>query len=556
MSTRRAVAVLCALFAATLPAQQTIPHLQKNGQATQLFVDSKPYLMLAGELHNSSSSSLDYMKPTWPALSALGLNTVLTPVSWELVEPTEGHYDFTLVDGLLAQARAQHMHIVFLWLAAWKNGLSGYPPAWVKSDLKRFPRAVLASAPDTDDVVPAHLTNLLSTLSPALVQADSRAFHALMEHLRAVDGDAHTVLMMQVENEVGVLGDSRDHSALANRAFAAQVPAELTQYLAAHRDTLSSELRALWLQNGAKTQGTWTEVFGDTTRTDEIFMAWNYARYIQQVAAAGKSAYPIPMFVNCWLGSSNPPGDYPSGGPLTRVLDIWRAAGSALDFYTPDLYSNDFEGWATRYHQPNNPLFLAETSAGPVAAANVFYAFGEQAALGFSPFGIDAGTHGEPPRPTDPALKGREELSESYHAIQSLLPQLIAAQASGNVRGFLLSKSHPAVDLVLHGLTLHVSLDDLFGNRAESGFGLIIQEGPQEGPASFLGVGKGFHVSFTPRDAYAPPVGIASIVEGSFKDGTWIPGRHLNGDENDQGNYWRFDQYGLHTERVTLYSAH
>jgi beta-galactosidase GanA len=540
-----------AFFVSSVLSAQNVPHLERRGQATQLIVDGKPYLMLAGELHNSSSSSLDYMKASWPQLSSLGLNTVLTPVSWELVEPVEGKYDFTLVDGLIEQARAQHMHIVFLWLAAWKNGLSGYPPAWVKEDLKRFPRAMLAASPNYDEVEPGRLTNILSTLSPGLVQADSRAFRALMEHIRSIDGEKHTVLMMQVENEVGVLGDSRDHSAVANRAFAGAVPEQLMRYLTAHRDSLNSDLRTLWERNGAKSNGTWTEIFGDTTRTDEIFMAWNYARYIQTVAAAGKSEYAIPMFVNCWLGSTNPPGDYPSGGPLTRVLDVWRAAGSSLDFYTPDLYSADFEGWATRYHQPNNPLFLAETSAGPVAAGNVFYAFGEQAALGFSPFGIDAGTHGEPPRPTDPALKGREELSASYHALQAIMPQLIAAQESGDVRGFLLTKSHPAVDLVLHGLTLHVSLDDLFGNRAESGFGLILQDGPN----SFLGVGKGFHVAFSPRDAYAPAVGIASIVEGSFENGTWIPGRHLNGDENDQGNYWRFDQYGLHTERVTIYTS-
>ena len=80
-----------------------------------------PLLLLscfAGELHNSSSSSLDYMKPSWPKLAAIPLNTVLTPISWELVEPTEGKFDFTLIDGLLAQAREQHLRIVFLWLAA------------------------------------------------------------------------------------------------------------------------------------------------------------------------------------------------------------------------------------------------------------------------------------------------------------------------------------------------------------------------------------------------------------------------------------------------------
>ena len=64
-----------------------IPHLQRQGTATQLVVDGKPFLMLAGELRNSSGSSLEYLKPIWPKLSAMHINTVLTAVYWELLEP-------------------------------------------------------------------------------------------------------------------------------------------------------------------------------------------------------------------------------------------------------------------------------------------------------------------------------------------------------------------------------------------------------------------------------------------------------------------------------------
>jgi beta-galactosidase GanA len=282
MNLRRSIPALAFLLLAplSLTAQTagTIPHLEKHGDVTQLMVDGKPYVMLAGELFNSSSSSLAYMQPEWAKLSAMGLNTVFTPVSWELVEPTEGHYDFTLVDGLLAQAREQHMHIVFLWLAAWKNGMSSYPPVWVKQDTERFPRVMEDGNPQP----------ILSTFAPALVQADSAAFKALMEHLAKVDATDHTVLMMQVENEVGVLGAARDHSAVADKAFAGDVPEDLMHYLVTHRTSLNPELRALWVANGAKTHGTWTDVFGDTERADEIFMAWHYAKYVQAVAAAGK----------------------------------------------------------------------------------------------------------------------------------------------------------------------------------------------------------------------------------------------------------------------------
>ncbi len=517
-----------------------MPHLEQRGQVTQLMVDGKPFLMLAGELHNSSSSNLDYMKPEWKQLEEMGLNTVLTPVSWELVEPTEGSYDFALVDGLLAQAREQHLHIVFLWLAAWKNGMSGYPPVWVKRDLHRFPRAMQNGNP----------TPILSTFSPALREADGRAFAALMNHLRSVDAQAHTVLMLQVENEVGVLGATRDHSSLADRAFAGAVPAELTHYLIAHRQSLNEELRTLWEQHGMRTEGTWTEIFGDSARTDEIFMAWQYARYVQAVAAAGKKAYPLPMYANAWLGGGDtPPGDYPSGGPQPRVLDVWKAAGTALDMLSPDLYSADLAGWCTRYHRPDNPLFIPETNSGSAGAANVFYAVGEQAVLGFSPFGIDAGLHGDAWPGADAALKGRAELAGSYQALAQLMPALAPAQAAGDVHGFVLDKNHPAVDFVMHGMTVHVSLDELFGYHAESGYGLIVWESPN----SFLGAGKGFRVSFTPRDSSAPQLGLASVDEGHFSNGSWIACRRLNGDEDDQGNHWRFDQRQVHIERAVLY---
>ena len=154
------------------------PHLETRGAATQLIVDGKPFLMLSGELHNSSSSSLEYMKPIWPKLAAMGLNTVVTPLSWELVEPKEGSFDFKRVDGLLAQARQTHERIVFLWLASWKNGMSSYPPAWVKQDTHRFPRV----AEHGSEV------EILSPLGAATEEADARAFAALMQHLKAVDG--------------------------------------------------------------------------------------------------------------------------------------------------------------------------------------------------------------------------------------------------------------------------------------------------------------------------------------------------------------------------------
>jgi beta-galactosidase GanA len=504
------------------------PHLEARGAATQLIVDGKPFLMLSGELHNSSSSSLEYMKPIWPRLAAMGLNSVVTPLSWELIEPTEGNFDFTLVDGLLAQARQSNERVVFLWLASWKNGLSSYAPVWVKQDTRRFPRVIEHGA----------AVEILSPQGAETREADGRAFAALMQHLKAVDGLEHTVLMMQVENEVGVLGDSRDHSAAANSAFASVVPAELTQYLKVHRDALYPDLRALWDAKGDKSVGTWTEVFGDSTRADEIFMAWHYARFIQSVAARGKAAYNIPMYVNTWLaGDDTPPGEYPSGGPEPRVVDVWSAAGAGLDFYSPDLYAENFADWCKRYHRDGNPLYMPETRGGAAGAANVFYALGEEAGFGFSPFGIDS------------EMDDKDDLAQSYAAIAKVAPLIMEHQSAGDLHGFVLSNGHDTVDFTMSGYTMHVTLDEIFGSHAQSGYGMIMATGPDE----FLGVGKGFRVSFTPRSATGPQVGIASVDEGAFENGKWVPGRRLNGDENDQGKGWRFDSRQLRTEKVKLY---
>jgi len=525
--------LLCSTLLCAAAAAQTsdIPHLEKHGSATQLIVDGKPFLMLGAELHNSSSSSLEYMRPIWPRLADVPLNTVLTPVSWELVEPAEGQFEFGLVDGLIQDARRYKLHLVFLWLASWKNGMSSYAPLWVKRDTRRFPRVTEKDGKEVE---------ILSTLGKATMDADSKAFAALMRHIREVDGQQHTVLMIQVENEVGVLGDSRDRSAAANQAFDGPVPSEVFGYIRQHHDTLIPEFRAAWDAAGSKTAGTWEQVFGAGPETDKRFMAWNYGRFVNHVAAAGKNEYPLPMYANTWLASpNNAPGGYPSGGPLPEVIDLWKAAGNAIDIYSPDIYAPNFAAWCDRYHRGGNPLFIPETRGEADGEANVFFALGAHDAMGFSPFGIDSW------------MDSNNDLGKAYEVLAQMTPAILTHQGNGEMIGFLLDKEHPATSMEMNGYRLDISLDEIFGSVAGKGYGLVIATGPDE----FLGAGSGFRVSFVPKSPGPPHAGIGYVEEGTFSDGRWTPGRRLNGDENDQGKFWRFSPQRINIEKVIVYRA-
>jgi beta-galactosidase GanA len=412
-----AIATMSVLSLACAASDAAHPHLETRHGVRQLVVDGQPFLILGGELRNSSSSSREYMKSVWPRLVEKKLNTVLGAVTWELIEPEEGKFDFTSVDDFITDARKNHLRVVFLWFGAWKNGLSSYPPYWVKTDPKRFPW-VKNSAGKTLDI--------LSTFSDATREADAKAFAALMRHIRQVDGKEHTVLMMQVENEVGIRDDSRDRSPAANEAFAQPVPKELMNYLARHKDTLAPELREVWAANGSKASGTWEEVFGpgkpdsiklygpDLTQerkdilwrqvswaSDEFFMAWRYSTFLNKVAAAGKAEYDIPMYANAWLQQPGcpRPGEYHSGGPVPQVHDVWRFGAPNLDFLAPDLYLSQFSETCERFTRNGNPLFIPEANTGGQAGANALTALLKFNGIGFSPFGIDG--FGFRPRPQD-----------------------------------------------------------------------------------------------------------------------------------------------------------
>ena len=533
----RFTATVLAALAATATAAAEPPHLQQNGRAIQLMVDGAPYIALNGELHNSSPSSPAYMAPIWDRLAKNGVRTVIGAASWELVEPEEGRYDFAAVDDQIRQAHAHGMRLMLIWFGAYKNAESSYAPSWVRRDVTRFPRAERDPTAKSKGIAAFLNGPVLSVFSDTLLRSDARAFAALMGHIKQVDRD-QTVIVVQVENEVGMVGDSRDRSPLANAAWNKPVPAALTSYLAAHRADLRPGLQEAWGRQGFRRTGTWAEVFGTDSAADEIFMAWAFGRYVETVAKAGAAEYPLPMYANAWLGpqpGASNPGDYPSGGPVARMMDVWKAAAPTLALLAPDIYVDDFSGTLSDFHRTNNPVFVPEARFD---AGNLFVALGQYDAISFSPFGIEDGAEDN-------------EVFQAYRLLNEMTGLVADAQRDGRIRGFKVAAGARQLEK-LGGYDLAISQQrgtlGAFGpgtGSAEqakaSGYGLVVNSGPDE----FLIVGRAVSIAFTAPNA---KVEIDSAQEGEFKDGRWTPGRTLNGDER----FFLFPGDSLRIVRVKL----
>lgn len=342
-----------------------------------------PYPILGGELSNSAATSIADIDDVLPRMKALGLNTVLIPAYWELMEPVEGKFDFTLIDHSIDVARREQLHIIFLWFGAWKNSMSCYAPAWFKQDVKRFPRAMTETGKPLE---------IATCFSPNVLQADLKAFSALMQHIKEHDPQREVVIMMQIENEIGMLESARDHSPLAEKVYKAE---------------------------------RWAERYGTDDYADEKFMALNYARYVEHLAKAARQIHDMPLYVNAAMNSrGRRPGEYPSAGPLAHLIEFWNEGAPSIDLLAPDIYDTGFKSWAAQYAMPLRPqdggrvknrLFIPESRCCENSGVRALYAFGEHQALGFSPFAID---------------QANEKETESVTNAYKLLYQLANYQSS------------------------------------------------------------------------------------------------------------------------------
>ena len=482
-----------------------LPTITKQNGVFEFWIDDHPTLLLAGELHNSSSSDAHYMEGVWPKLKAMRLNTVIATVSWELIEPERGCFDFQSVDHLLWGARAAELRLILIWFGTWKNGQSSYVPGWVKTDPATYFRCR-----DRQHA----LTRTISPLCDACVEADAAAFSALMTHLQAVDGEQQTVLAVQVENEVGFYGCDLDCSSAAQAAFQATVPAALTSAL---------DVQA----------GTWREVFG--AQAADYFMSWHFASAVGRIAARGKQVYALPMFVNAWTVQYDDEhaSFRPSGGPVAQMLPVWQTAAPMLDGFGADLYQQNLARELTRYEaNGSNPLLLPELRPDRWAAAFILYALGRGALLA-STFGID-GLDTRHASPSGAAIQGvfdtfsahnpSDALSQLFSELSGMADVLLTARREGRV--YCLMQDALVNDgLNIGAYHLRLTYPHALEDSQWPGVLLIVEEGD----GRFLLMGSSVHVQLRALDGRFTD--FLSIDEGSFAGGSWERKRRLNGDE-------------------------
>lgn len=517
MSRFRLAASLLSLVGVCFGADSAIPRLVHEHGHYGLFVDGEPFLMLGAQVNNSSAWPA-MLPSVWPAIDALDANTVEMPVYWEQLEPQPDRFDFTVVDTLLAQSREHHVHLVLLWFGTWKNGSSHYVPLWMKLQPDRYPGILNRKGRPLDS---------LSPHSTATLEADIHAFTALMRHLKEADPQ-HTVLMVQIENETGTYGTVRDYSPAAEKAFQRAVPAGLLNAL--HEPAVRS--------------ASWSTIFG--ADAEEFFHAWSIARYVEQIAAAGKTIYPLPMYVNVALRDPfkpGPPGTYASGGPTDNVIAVWKAGAPSLDLIAPDIYMSDSRRYLKildLYDRPDNAMFVPETG-NSTEYARYFFAALNHHTIGFSPFGMDFTGYSNFPL-------GARKLSDetvdafalNYRLIAPMDREIARLSFEGKMQAVVEQKNIPSdtlsfgpwTSIISYGLPQFGPGDHPPGNPEPVGRALVAQLDENE----FLVAGFFCRVDFRVSDpASTKQREFLRVEEGHYQQGTFQSIRIWNGDQTDWG---------------------
>jgi beta-galactosidase GanA len=496
-----------------------IPHVETRGGKHALIVDGEPFLILGGQVNNSSNYPVA-LKQVWGTLDRIGANTIEVPVAWQQLEPQEGKFDFRFVQTLLDEARAHDKRVVLLWFGAWKNTGLAYTPDWVKLNNRRFPRMKTRDGKDHD---------VLSPHGTATLEADKRAFVALMTYIRDHDPQ-NSIIMVQPENEVGSYRSPRDYGPAAQKLFDGSVPPQLAKML-------------------HKPVGPWTALFG--AQADRVFNTWYTARYVDALAQAGKAIKPLPMYVNAALGDpfkAPDPMALASGGPQGDVIDIWKVAAPSIDITAPDIYdraSRNVFRHLDLYTRPDNALMVPEIGNAREYARYFWAAMG-RGAIGFAPFGMDGTGYFNYPlgaKSFDDATL--DAFSMKYRAMASAMRPWAKIALAHPIWGAAKPDDGAPLSTTMGDWTITASFGEWqFGQKqwflnadapawasAPIGGMVVAQLSPNE----FLFIGDHVRVQFAARAGGSTTGMVVKVEEGHFEKDIWTMDRIWNGDQTDYG---------------------
>jgi hypothetical protein len=412
-------------------SQNLMPHFEGAHERKVLYVDGQPFTVLAVEIpwwdliygkYRETETAYDSL---YPAAAKLGLNALKVPIKWSMVEPQKGIYDFSYVNHAKSMAERNHLKLILNWFGHYASAdgtiygnLTGelYAPMYIVADEKTYPRAVDA------DGVPHH--NAISYDYEPVLDREIAAFRAFMRHIKEVDSETHTILMIQVENEIAVFGADRHN-------------------------------QKLWRDHSPASNQRFTE----NHFTDDLkYSAWDLSyNWIRRITDAGAEEYSLPFFHNYvggkvadWMVGGAPGEDVETAlkncphlsfvGVNSYFCAEWRPDNSCAKESQATI--DQLRESLIRYRVGRNLPAITEINSGitPVTSRLAYIAVGEFGAPIYAPWALTESY----PEPYEPYIlpdgheaNGAPALRETYSSLTKALPQMSFYAGTDKLKVFM-----------------------------------------------------------------------------------------------------------------------
>jgi hypothetical protein len=468
---------------------EMIAHFEELNGRKAFFVDGKPFIILGLQWDCDGCYTPEDMDPFFEHGEKMGLNTASLLLYWKEIEPVKGEYRFEMLDHRIEMARKHNMKIVLVWFGSYKNGNLTYAPDYIRFDHKTYTKVI-------DKHGKVH-TNFCCPTARETHRRDELALIEVFKHLKEVDSETHTVILFQMENETGIFGTDRCYCGSCNEEYK---------------------------------KNDYEKEYG--VRAGEYFTAQCIAEYCDSLTKTVKDIYPLPVYMNAWLNkvhaNERAGFDYPNGGPVPDVLEMYFKTIKYIDCIAPDIYQfsrRDFEYFCKAYSIHNNPLFIPEcaTGMGTRTARNIFYAIGDYAAFGYDPWAINRCCPGFMTTPLVTTVDGRwsdeaYELHKSYKVINDAMEPIVMAQNTPNIKTIVQEEGENGILLKFGDIDAEVTYE----HPANTARGLVIRRSKDE----FIVIGGGFHIRFSREGG--KKVSIATVESGKFEGEKWVSSHVLS----------------------------